>query len=188
VGDGQKAEFKKTANLIYSATVAGAAVVGMAKGALRGPKPKAPGAPKAAKPVAAREVEIAGTGMRVKVPVQEMPSSTAREFAARKGDGKGSTNKVGPAKKTKRKERKIDTPEGQNAHWDNLKNSGEWKNETGYSKSTLKNKKDGRLIQKSREKWEIEVYNEQKEHIGVIKPGDGKFYPELKVKGRKIKK
>jgi hypothetical protein len=98
VGDGQKAEFRETADLIYSAAVAGAAVVGMAKDALRGPKPKAPGAPKAAKPLVAREMEIAGTGIRVKVPVQEMPSSTAREFAARKGDGKGSTNKAPKAK------------------------------------------------------------------------------------------
>ena len=107
---------------------------------------------------------------------------------AGKGDGKGSTHKAGPAKQPERKERKTDTPEEQNAHWDKLKNSGEWEQKKGYSKSTLKNKKDGRLIQKSREKWEIEVYNEQEKHIGVIKPSDGKFHPELEVEGRTIEK
>lgn len=36
------------------------------------------------------------------------------------------------------------------------------------------------------EKWEIEVYDKQGKHIGVIKPNDGSFHPELAVKGRKI--
>jgi hypothetical protein len=98
VGEEQKAEYKKTADLIYSATVAGAAAVGMAKGALRGPKPKGPGATKAAKPLVAREMEIAGTGLKVKVPVEEVPPGTTQAFAARKGDGKGSTNKAPKAK------------------------------------------------------------------------------------------
>ena len=44
------------------------------------------------------------------------------------------------------------------------------------------------MVQKSREKWEIEVYDRHENHIGVIKPSDGKFHPELAVKGRKMSK
>ncbi|MDR1432948.1 MAG: hypothetical protein LBI61_01225 [Puniceicoccales bacterium] len=45
----------------------------MAKGALRGPKPKIQGTAKVVKPssVAAREVELAGTGIKLKIPVEE---------------------------------------------------------------------------------------------------------------------
>jgi hypothetical protein len=178
VGDGQKAEFKKTANLIYSAAVAGASVAGMAKGALRGPKPKGPGATKAAKPLVAREMEIAGTGMRVKVPVEEPLVQTEVRFARAKS--------VPKAKAIR--ERKIDSPQMRNTYWDSLKKSGEWEYVPGYGKPTLRNIKTKQLIQKTIEKWEIEAYNEQGEHIGVIKPSDGKLRPELKVEGRRINK
>ena len=69
-----------------------------------------------------------------------------------------------------------------------MKKSGEWEHYNGpYSQPTLRNKKNGNLAHKSIEKWEIEVYDKNERHIGVIKPSDGKFHPELKVPGRKIK-
>ena len=96
-----------------------------------------------------------------------------------RGDGKGSTHKAGPVEKSTQKERKIDTPETQNAHWDKLIESGEWERRRGYSNPTLRNKKSGQLIQKSKEKYEIEVFDRHKNHIGVIKPNDGVLRKEL---------
>ena len=86
------------------------------------------------------------------------------------------------------KERKIDTQSDQLRFWDKLKESGEWKSVKGYGKPTLYNAKNERFSQKSREKWEIEVFNKNEDHIGVFKPSDGKFHPELAVKGRKMRK
>jgi len=86
------------------------------------------------------------------------------------------------------KQRIVDTVEGRNECWNRMKKSGEWEHYNGpYSQPTLRNKKNGNLAHKSIEKWEIEVYDKNERHIGVIKPSDGKFYPELKVPGRKIK-
>ncbi|MDR1432953.1 MAG: hypothetical protein LBI61_01250 [Puniceicoccales bacterium] len=67
VGDEQKAEFEETARFVFSVVLTGASAAGMAKGALRGPKPKIQGTAKVVKPssVAAREIEVAGTGMKV---------------------------------------------------------------------------------------------------------------------------
>ncbi|MDR1432950.1 MAG: HNH endonuclease [Puniceicoccales bacterium] len=57
----------------------------MAKGALQGPKPEMPSATKVVKPssVAVREVELAGTGTKVKVPVKEPLAQT--EVSAARG-------------------------------------------------------------------------------------------------------
>lgn len=86
------------------------------------------------------------------------------------------------------KQRIVDTVEGRNECWNRMKKSGEWEHYNGpYSQPTLRNKKNGNLAHKSIEKWEIEVYDKNERHIGVIKPSDGKFHPELKVPGRKIK-
>jgi len=86
------------------------------------------------------------------------------------------------------KPRIVDTAEGRNERWNQMKKSGEWESVSGYDKSTLRNKDTGDLAQKSIEKWEIEVYNKREDHIGVIKPSDGKFHPELKVPGRVMRK
>lgn len=86
------------------------------------------------------------------------------------------------------KQRIVDTAEGRNECWRQMKKSGEWESVSGYNKSTLRNKDTGDLAQKSIEKWEIEVYNKREDHIGVIKPSDGKFHPELKVPGRVMRK
>jgi hypothetical protein len=72
VGDEQKAEFKETAKFIYSTAVTGASAAGMAKGALRGPKSGTPSTSKAPKSsTAVHEMELVGTGRKVKVPVKE---------------------------------------------------------------------------------------------------------------------
>lgn len=86
----------------------------------------------------------------------------------------------------KPKGRIIDTAEDQQRWWNKMKDSGEWEVVSNLSKPTLRNMKSGNLVQKSREKWEIEVYDKRGNHIGVIKPGDGTFHPELMVKERKI--
>jgi hypothetical protein len=121
-----------------------------------------------------------------------LPSNdfTSLSFA-RKADGKDPTSKVGktsPVDRPASIERKIDTPEIRNSFWDQLKQSGEWENVSKYDKPTLRHKETGRLIQKSIEKWEIEVFNKNEEHIGVIKPSDGILRKELAVKGRTMKK
>jgi hypothetical protein len=135
-----------------------------------------------------REMEIAGTGMRVKVPVEEVPPGTTQAFAARKGDGKGSTHKAEPAKKPERKGRKTDTPAERNAFVNSKEKSGEWVRDGMKSgKQTWRTKDRSRYYQKTIEKWEVEVYDSGGRHIGVIKPSDGKFHPELKVEGRTIK-
>ena len=70
-----------------------------------------------------------------------------------------------------------------------MKESGNWKHYNGpYNQPTLREEKTGNMAQKSKEKWEIEVYDKHENHIGVIKPSDGSFHPELSVKGRKMKK
>jgi hypothetical protein len=110
---------------------------------------------------------------------------------ARKADGRDhapNVSKAGPADRLIPVERKIDTPEMRNSFWNQLKQSGEWEHVSGYNNPTLRHKETGRLIQKSIEKWEIEVYNSKKEHIGVIKPSDGILREDLAVEGRTINK
>jgi hypothetical protein len=87
----------------------------------------------------------------------------------------------------KKKERKIDTPEGQNEYWNQLKQSEEWKRESGFSKPTLRNTKTGDLIQKSKEKWEIEVFGKDRKHKGIIRPSEGVIKIEFAKAGRTIK-
>jgi hypothetical protein len=108
---------------------------------------------------------------------------------ANRGGGKNNTPRAGgPERSEPVVERKVDTPEIQNKFWDEQKKSGEWEHVHGYNKPTLRHKKTGRLIQKSKEKWEIEVFDKNDEHIGVIKPSDGILRTNLKVDGRSVNK
>ena len=102
-----------------------------------------------------------------------------------KGSGNGGGNKQ---RLEKVQPRKVDTQTDQLRCWEKLKESGEWRPVKGYKKPTLQNTKTERFLQKSREKWEIGVFDKNESHIGVIKPSDGKFHPELAVKGRKMRK
>ena len=87
------------------------------------------------------------------------------------------------------RERKVDTQADRDKCWNDMKKSRKWEHYNGpYTQPTLRNRKTGDYVQKSREKWEIEVYDKHENHIGVIKPSDGKFHPELAVKGRKMRK
>jgi hypothetical protein len=92
-------------------------------------------------------MEIAGTGMRVKVPVEEVPPGTTQAFAARKGDGKGSTNKAPKAKpveKFAQKERIVRTGKDVNDHFDRLKKDPNWrfnKKDKIYVNKTTKEKR-----------------------------------------------
>ena len=85
-------------------------------------------------------------------------------------------------------QRVVDTAEARNRCWDQMKSSGEWRHVTGRNKPTLEHTRSGRFAQKSIEKWEIEVFDRNENHIGVIKPSDGKFHPELAVRGRKMER
>jgi hypothetical protein len=142
--------------------------------------------------VPAISVEGTGAGIITSAAGGILPPDdfTSLSFA-RKTDGRDHTPNVGKAGQADRPtpiERKIDTPEIRNSFWDQLKQSGEWEHVTGYDNPTLRHKETGRLIQKSIEKWEIEVYNKKKEHIGVIKPSAGILREDLAVKGRTINK
>jgi hypothetical protein len=68
--------------------------------------------------------------------------------------------------------------------------SGEWikVHEQKGGKPTWQSKDKSQFYQKTMEKNEIEVYNRQGEHIGVIKPSDGALRHELAKLGRKMKK
>ena len=112
---------------------------------------------------------------------------SARQFNLNKPHEFRSGKTSGGTEYRKVKTRKIDTQADQNNFWKMMKSSSEWVHVTGKSKPTLKNRNTGNFIQKSREKWEIEVYDKWGDHIGVIKPSDGSFHSELKVNGRKMK-
>jgi hypothetical protein len=100
------------------------------------------------------------------------------------GKSSGPAGSGGP----ERSERKVDTPEIRNAYWNKLKKSDKWERVSGYGKPTLRNKKNGQFVQKSMEKWELEVFSKDGKHEGVIKPSEGKLRPEFKVKDRNIEK
>jgi hypothetical protein len=51
-----------------------------------------------------------------------------------------------------------------------------------------RNKKSGQLIRKSKEKYEIEVFDRRKNHIGVIKPSGGVLRREFAKPERSMKK
>ena len=86
------------------------------------------------------------------------------------------------------KERVVETKQTQQDRWEKMKQSGEWKHVSGKGKPTLENKKTGEFAQKSIEKWDIEVYNSNEYHIGVIRPSEGFIRKELAVKGRPMRK
>jgi hypothetical protein len=82
----------------------------------------------------------------------------------------------------------IPTREMQNACWDKLKHSGEWKHVPGYGKATLRHEKTGQLIQKSHEKFEMEVFDKHGKHEGIMRANEGTIRTEFAVPGRKIGK
>jgi hypothetical protein len=86
------------------------------------------------------------------------------------------------------KERKFDTAEIRNDFIDSKVASGEFikHHKMLNGKPTWRNVDSTRYYHKSIEKWEIEVYNKHGNYIGVIKPSDGTFHPEMAVKGRTI--
>jgi hypothetical protein len=141
-----------------------------------------------AAPTAVGVGEAMGVGKTLTAGILPPDDFTSLSFA-RKADGRDSSSKVHSQGRPEIvSERKVDTPEMRNSFWDQLKQSGEWEHVSKYEKSTLRHKETGRLIQKSIEKWEIEVYNEKERHIGVIKPSDGILRKDLAVKGRTIEK
>jgi hypothetical protein len=85
-------------------------------------------------------------------------------------------------------ERKIDTPKMRNDFVKEKEKSGEWikLHEQKGGKPTWRNKDKSQYFQKTTEKNEIEVYNRQEKHIGVIKPSDGVLRRELAKLGRSI--
>ncbi len=85
------------------------------------------------------------------------------------------------------KVRVMETKQTQEACWQKLKNSGEWSVLKGKDIPTLRNNSTGELIQKSHEKYDIEVYDSRGNHIGVIRPSEGFIRKEFAVKGRRIK-
>ncbi|MDR1432946.1 MAG: hypothetical protein LBI61_01215 [Puniceicoccales bacterium] len=103
VGEEQRAEFEETARFVYSTAVLGASAAGMAKGALQGPKPGMPSATKVAKPssIAVREVELAGTGMKLKIPLKEPLTQTEASLKQEKVPGQRDTTKVGASENLK---------------------------------------------------------------------------------------
>jgi hypothetical protein len=110
---------------------------------------------------------------------------------AKKSDGKDYTPNVGKAGSVDRPtpiERKIDTPEIRNSFVKAKESSGEWVRRKGLvdGRQTWHNEDKTQYYQTTREKWEIEVYNKQGKHMGVIKPSDGELRTDLKVEGRSI--
>jgi hypothetical protein len=53
---------------------------------------------------------------------------------------------------------------------------------------TWQNKDKSQYFHGTIEKWEIEVFNGQEKHMGVIKPSDGVLRKNLAKPGRKMKK
>jgi len=87
----------------------------------------------------------------------------------------------------KKSQRIVDTQIGRDLYIKTKVNIGEFrKYKTINGRSTWTNNDKTRFYQKTKEQWEIEVYNKHGKHIGVIKPNDGSFHPELAVKGREI--
>jgi hypothetical protein len=98
------------------------------------------------------------------------------------------SSRSGPSRAPKQqKERIIETKQTQEARWKEMKASGEWEHRGGFSKPTLRHRKTGDLVQKSIEKWDIEVYGKNELHKGVIRPSEGFVREELAVAGRRIK-
>ena len=163
------------------------AAAGMAKGALGGPNPKPTKAPKASKSSATvRETELVGTGMKVKVPVEEVPSPAARALTkARKGDGKDGTNKAPktekPVEKPAQKERIVRTRRDVNDYFDRLKKDPKWRF----------NKEDKTYVNKTtgEKRWGDYLHNEidcnKGDKAWVIDPVMGKV---LDKKGHLLRK
>jgi hypothetical protein len=142
VGEDQKAEFETTARFIFSTAVLGASAAGMVKGAPHGAKsgePKGPGHPKTPKlSTTVHETELAGTGLKVKVPVKEHDEIPS---VSRKVDGKGGISKAQKSEQSTIKERIQRTPQDVTNHFKFLEESGDWKHKVKDGKKIYTNTK-----------------------------------------------
>jgi hypothetical protein len=86
------------------------------------------------------------------------------------------------------KDRIQDTQQGRNDFVQSQVTSGKWSKLRGTKsgRQTWQNAERTQFYQKTKEKWEIEVYNKQGDHIGVIKPSEGILRRELAIPGRTI--
>jgi hypothetical protein len=127
-------------------------------------------------------------------PVARLPQAASKELpnaAFMKNTGKPGGGGGKPAPKPehpKAPERVIPTREMQNACWEKLKQSGEWKQVPGYSQPTLRNERTRQLIQKSHEKFEMEVFDKNGKHVGIMRANEGTVRTEFATPGRKIGK
>jgi hypothetical protein len=137
----EKAEFAETAAQFFDASALATSAAGLIKsGTNAAANLKSKVSAKAAHPVAVREVELAGTGMKVKVPVQE-PVVPTEVMAAKKG---------ATPKALAIKERKIDTQEriqrtkgDVSAHLKSLRIEDGWNVKIEGSRKTYTNKNTG---------------------------------------------
>jgi hypothetical protein len=110
--------------------------------------------------------------------------------SSKHASGGGSRNPMPPNgdDEDPKKERKVDTHEDRDAFIKSRVESGEFKKLHGIrsGKPTWKSNDGTKFYQKTKEGWEIEVYDSDGNHIGVVKPSDGTFHPEMAVRGRSI--
>jgi hypothetical protein len=175
--DEEKQEFADTARFCLQAAGAANIVSSMHKFARHSPTPK--NKPRSTESIATREAELAGTGLKVKVPVEEhgeMPS------VSRKADGKGGTSKSQKPGQSITKERIQRTPQDVTNHFKELKKDPSW----------VPSKEDGKKVYKNRltgeKRWPDLFHNEIECNNGnkswVIDPVTGKV---LDKKGHLLK-
>jgi hypothetical protein len=120
-------------------------------------------------------MEIAGTGMRVKVPVEEVPPGTTQAFAARKGDGKGGAHKAKPVGKPIERPIANRTEVNVANFFKNMKKDKNWKFHREYKgKPSYINKvtKEIRYGDMTPNYSEIECFTKKGKHI-VLNPVTG---------------
>jgi hypothetical protein len=102
-----------------------------------------------------------------------------------KSEGKGDKPPVGGIGKG---ERKVDTPEIRNSFVKSKEQSGEWVriHEKKGGRPTWQDSEKKYFFQKTVEKNEIEVYDKNGDHVGIIRPSDGMLRRELAAPGRSI--
>jgi hypothetical protein len=135
---------------------------------------------RSAESIASRETELAGTGLRVKVPVEEHSEVPS---VSRKADGKGGTPKTQKSEQSTIKERIQRTPQDVTNHFKELKKN-EWKVDQIHPKygKIYKNKSTGE------KRWGDFLHNEIECNLNgkawVIDPVTGRV---LDKKGHLLK-
>ena len=129
---------------------------------------------------------VATMGEGAKIGTQAIAASdVSLSFESRRSEGKSRIETSGKAESFDK--RKVDTPEMRNSFVKSKESSGEWvRHQVIDDRQTWHNKDKTQYYQKTIEKSEIEVYDKQGRHIGVIKPSDGELRTDLKVEGRSI--